>query len=326
MPTTNMQNPEKINNNFIGKDILSLDQFDKKTIDTVFSTAKKMRDLVKSGKPSTILNGTVSTLVFYEPSSRTFGSFSGAIKRLGGQTIAIQNPSQVSSVAKGETLKDTIKTFENYSDAIVIRHPEAGTAQKAADAADIPIINAGDGVGEHPTQALLDLFTMYERFGKIDGLTILMAGDMKNGRTVHSLIRGLALYTNVTAYLLSPESLKLSPRDDKEFMSRGIKLIEITSEKDIPKNANVWYWTRVQKERFANPDDYYAVLNKFVVNKQFLETYGNKDMILMHPLPRVGEIAEDVDDDPRSVYLTTEMRNGMYIRMALMALALGKTN
>lgn len=319
-----MQKPDPIQSNFKGKDILSLDQFDTQSIEKVFFVAREMAEIAKNAKQSDLLAGNILTLLFYEPSSRTFGSFDAAAKRLGGKTIVVQNPTQVSSVAKGENFQDTIRTFESYSEALVIRHPEVGTLQKAANAATIPVISAGDGIGEHPTQALLDLYTIYEKFGRFDGLTGLIAGDIKNGRTVHSLIRGLSLFKNITLYLLAPTPLMLDRSEYEDFTKRGIKIIEIASEQEIPKNANFWYWTRVQKERITNASDYETVKNSFIVTKALLQSFGSNDMILMHPLPRVGEIAEEVDDDPRSVYLKTQMRNGMYVRMALLALVLGK--
>lgn len=317
--------PSKINGNFKGKDIISLDQFSSKDLQILFKLTPKMKKIAQNAKPSKILAGNIITLLFYEPSSRTFGSFSAAIKQLGGQTIEIQNPQQFSSVAKGETLEDTIRVFEAYSDAIIIRHPEIGSAEKAAEfAQSVPVINAGDGIGEHPTQTLLDLYTIYERFGKLNNLTGVLAGDILNGRTVHSLIRGLSLFSKNTLYLLSPPQLRLSKTDFTNFSKRGIKLIEIESEKDIPKNAHFWYWTRVQKERFASLREYKKVKNRFVVTKELLKKYANENMILMHPLPRVGEISTEVDSDERSVYLRSQIQNGMYIRMALLALILGK--
>lgn len=316
---------EKINGNFKGKDIITLDQFSSIDIELLFKHVKKMSDIAKNARPSDILKGNIISLLFYEPSSRTFGSFSASVKQLGGQTVEILCPQQFSSVVKGETLEDTIRVFEAYGDAIVIRHSQKGTAEKAALSAKfIPVINAGDGIGEHPTQALLDLYTIYEKNGKLDNLTVLFAGDMLNGRTVHSLIRGLSLFKGNKAYLLSPKELKLSREDYSNFSKRGIKLIEIENEKEIPKNADVWYFTRVQKERFKDIKEYEKVKNKFVVTKKLLDTYGGKDTILMHPLPRVGEIETEVDDDPRAVYLRSEIRNGMYVRMALLALVLGK--
>jgi aspartate carbamoyltransferase len=315
---------QRINGDFKGKDILSLDQFDTQSIEKLFAVTAEMAEIAKNAKPSDILSGNIVTLLFFEPSSRTFGSFATAIKQLGGQTLEIQDPKNVSSFAKGETLEDAMKVYESYTNAVVLRHFEVGTARKAADATEIPVINAGDGIGEHPTQALLDMYTIHEKFGRLDNLTILMAGDVRNGRTVHSLIRGLSLYPNNTIYLLSPQSLRLTPEDSSSFSKSGTKLIEITSEKDIPKNADVWYWTRVQKERFENTDEYEKVKLTFIVTEDLMKGYAKEDMILMHPLPRVGEIEERVDDDPRAVYLTRQMRNGKYVRMALIALILGK--
>ncbi|MBI4084291.1 MAG: aspartate carbamoyltransferase [Candidatus Levybacteria bacterium] len=316
---------QKIGSDFKGKDILSLDQFDPQSLTALFTTVDILAPIAKEAKPSDILKGNIVTLLFFEPSSRTFGSFSGAIKRLGGQTIDVQDPIRVSSVAKGETLSDTIKVFESYCDAIVIRHPEIGAPRKAAEAAFfVPVINAGDGTGEHPTQALMDLYTLNKRFGRLDSLTALMAGDILNGRTVHSLIRGLSHYKNNTVYLLSPEKLKLQRQDFADLSKRGIKLIEITSEQDIPKDTQFWYWTRVQKERFSNLEEYEKLKHSFIVTPELLSKYGTKDMVLMHPLPRVGEITTEVDDDPRAIYLTDQLRNGKYMRMALMALVLGK--
>jgi aspartate carbamoyltransferase catalytic subunit len=316
---------EQINGNFKGKDIVSLDQFSSSDIQQLFKHTATMKDIASNAKPSTILHGNIVTLLFYEPSSRTHGSFSAAVKQLGGQTVEILNPQQFSSVSKGETLEDTIRVFEAYCDAIVLRHPTAGTAEKAAKiATHVPIINAGDGIGEHPTQALLDLYTMYEKHNRLDNLTIVFAGDMLNGRTVHSLLRGLSLYKNNTAYLLSPKELKLSKSDFDNFTSRGIKLIEIENETEIPKNADVWYWTRVQKERFADISIYEKIKNSFIVTQDLLNEFAGENTILMHPLPRVGEIDKEVDSDPRAVYLRSEIRNGMYIRMALVALILGK--
>jgi aspartate carbamoyltransferase len=314
-----------INGDFKGKDIISLDQFSQKDIKLLFDLVPKMRQIALDAMPSKIIAGKIVVILFYEPSTRTFGSFSAAVKKLGGQTIEIQNPLQTSSIAKGESLEDTIRTFETYSDLIVIRHPKVGSAQIAAYAAKCAsVINAGDGVGEHPTQALLDLYTICEKFKRLDNLTVLVAGDMLNGRTVHSLIRGLALYPKNTVYLLSPDDLRLGRNDYSDFTSRGVKLVEINSENDIPKNAHVWYWTRVQKERFKNIKHYEKVKNKFVVSQKFLDKYAGKNTILMHPLPRVGEILPEVDDDPRAIYLRSQIRNGVYVRMALLTLVLRK--
>ena len=321
----NINPPDRINGDFKGKDIISLDQFAQKDIKILFSQVPKMKRIALKAMPSKIIAGKIVVILFYEPSSRTFGSFSTAIKQIGGQTVEILNPQQFSSVSKGETFEDTIRVFEAYSDAIVLRHPTSGAARKAAEIAKlVPIINAGDGVGEHPTQALLDLYTIYEKFGRLDNLTVLSAGDMLNGRTIHSLIKGLALYPKNTLYLLAPPSLRLSKKDYSYFQNLGVKLVEIDNEKDIPKNANVWYWTRVQKERFNNIKDYEELNNKYIVSQKFLDTYAGKHTILMHPLPRVGEINPEVDDDKRAMYLRSQIRNGLYVRMALLAMVLGK--
>ncbi|MDO8270004.1 MAG: aspartate carbamoyltransferase [Candidatus Levybacteria bacterium] len=310
---------------FYSADIISLDQFDPVTLKKLFSLVPKMASIAKNAQPSKLLSGKIVTLLFYEPSSRTFASFAGAIKQLGGETIDILNPLQFSSVSKGENFEDTIRVFEAYCDAIIIRHPEIGTAKKAAlIAASVPIINAGDGNGEHPTQALLDLYTIYEKYKKLDGLTGVMAGDPLNSRTIHSLIKGLSLYKNNTIYLLSPKELRLNRDDFNSYTEKGVKLIEIYSEKEIPKNANFWYWTRVQKERFKDKKTYEKVKDSFYLTSNLIKNFAGKDTILMDPLPRVGNIDMSVDQDPRALYLRNQIRNGMYVRMALLSLILNK--
>lgn len=316
---------EKINLNFKNKDILSLDQFSEKDINLVLKIAKKMKTIACGTNPSKILEGAIIALIFYEPSSRTLGSFSVSVKKLGGQTLEILDPQHFSSVFKGETLEDTISVFENYCNAIVLRHPQKGSMEAASKAAFfVPIINAGDGIGEHPSQALLDIATINEKHGHLNSLTGVIAGDLLNGRTVHSLIKGLSLYKNNTLYLLSPNELKLSREDFTNFSNSGIKLIEIQNKMDIPRNSDFWYWTRVQKERFADTQEYEKLRNKFIVTKELVSGFAGKNTIIMHPLPRVGEIQSDVDTDPRAVYLGSQIKNGMYIRMALLALVLGK--
>lgn len=316
---------EKINADFKGKDIISLDQFSIKDINQILKIAKEMKNITPGSKQSRILDGNIIALIFYEPSSRTFGSFSASVKKLGGQTIEILDPQHFSSVSKGETLEDTIRVFESYCDAIVLRHPQKGAMETASEAAFfVPIINAGDGIGEHPSQALLDMATIDEKHDRLHSLTGVIAGDLLNGRTVHSLIKGLSLFKNNILYLLSPEELKLSREDLTNFTQRGIKLIEIQSEKDLPKNADFWYWTRVQKERFPDVTEYEKVKNKFIVTKELITKFAGTNTIIMHPLPRVGEIQTNVDNDQRAVYLRSQIKNGMYIRMALLALVLGK--
>lgn len=319
---------EKLNRRFAGKDILSIDQFDPASISDLFHLTTQMAEVARNAKPNDLLKGNIVTLLFYEPSTRTRGSFDAATKRLGGQTIVVENPQQSSSVSRREILEDAIsrvRVFEAYSDVIILRHPEVGSAQKAVDVAKfVPVINAGDGIGEHPTQTLLDLYTIHEKMGTLSGLKGLFAGDMKNGRTVHSLIKGLSLYPNNTIYLLSPRKLKLQTDLLKKLKGKGLKIIEIENPEEIPRDCNFWYWTRTQKERFADPSEYEELKHSFVVDKQLLRDYGNKDMILMHPLPRVGEISINVDDDPRAVYLRNQIGNGVYVRMAIISLVLGK--
>jgi len=324
---TRMQNDlEPIAGMFKGKDIVSLDQFSQADLYTLFTLTHEMRRIAVHNEPSTLLAGTLTCLLFYEPSSRTFGSFAAAIKRLGGQTLDIQSPETVTSVYKGETFEDTIRVFEAYSDAIVLRHKVVGAAKQAAQVAEfVPVINAGDGNNEHPTQTLLDLYTLYETFDRLDNLTGLLVGDLLNSRTIHSLIRGLSLFKNNTVYLLSPQRLQLSKEEFQQLSERGITIIEISSEREIPRNCHFWYWTRIQKERFASIEDYKGVAQEtFMVTPRLMRQYASKDMILMDPLPRVGTIEPEVDRDPRAVYLRSQIRNGLYTRMALLALVLGK--
>lgn len=305
------------------KSFISIDSFSALNIQKIFKEADRVRKLTHS-QLSKILAGKLVTLLFFEPSSRTFSSFAAAIKRLGGMTIEYQNPLQTSSTVKGETLEDTMKVFENYSDAIVMRHFEKGALLRASEAVEIPVINAGDGIGEHPTQALLDCYTIYKRVKKLSGITGLMAGDMLNGRTVHSILKLLSKYKNNTIYLLSPKQLQLDRSFKEEIIKKGVTLIEISTQNEIPTNCNFWYWTRVQKERFTDKNEYEKLKHSFILTKKLLNEKGNKKLILMHPLPRVGEIETSVDSDPRALYLTEEVKNGMYIRMALLSLILGK--
>ena len=284
-----------------------------------------MRAIAKNAKPSDILKGNIATLLFYEPSSRTRASFDGATKQLGGQTVVIENPQQFSSVSKGETFEDTIQVFESYCDVIVLRHPDVGSALKAAEIAQfVPIINAGDGIGEHPTQALLDMFTVLEHAGKLSKLVGVFGGDIKNGRTIHSLLRGLSIFPNNTVYLLSPKQLRLQKEELEQYKKDGLTIYEVETMDDLPKDADFWYWTRVQKERFKTEAEYKKVNNKFIVTPNIFNKKASKKTILMHPLPRVGEITPEVDSDPRAQYLRTQVRNGMYVRMALLALVLGR--
>jgi aspartate carbamoyltransferase len=320
------QELEKIDGSFRGKDIVSFDQFTPMDLDHLFHLSVRMKRIAMNNEPSRLLEGLLIGLLFFEPSSRTFSSFAAAVKRLGGQTIEIQNPETVTSVSKGESFEDTIRVMESYTNAIVLRHRISGSAQQAACAAEfVPVINAGDGNNEHPTQTVLDLYTIYERFGRLHNLTGLLAGDALNSRTIHSLIRGLSLYKNNTVYILAPRQLRLSRDDFMIFRDRSIRVIEISSEREIPRECDFWYWTRVQKERFASQEEYRAAQKEIVMaTPQLLATYARKDMILMDPLPRVDSVDPAVDVDERAVYLRSQIRNGLYTRMALLALILGR--
>ncbi len=291
--------------------LLSINQFDRVAIDKLFAHARDMKQLVEIKGGSDSLARRVSANLFYEPSTRTSSSFAAAMYRLGGQVISI-NDVQYSSVAKGETLEDTIRTLGQYADVIVLRHPEVGAAKRASAVSDVPIINAGDGVGEHPTQALLDLFTIFEEHGRIDGLTISLVGDLKNGRTVHSLARLLSLY-DVTLQFVAPESLAFPTELTQDLLHTPTTHTDVAA---VAPDTDVLYVTRVQKERFESLDAYEAVKNSYVIDKSIAGTMKPGARI-MHPLPRVGEIAHEVDSDPRAAYFR-QMRNGLYVRMALL--------
>ena len=315
----------KIESNFTGKHIVSIDQFDRESIEIVFEKARKLKDQFTKNPVQTLLEGKTVSLLFFEPSSRTFSSFSSAVKKLGGVTIEFQNMGEISSTTKGETLEDTVNVFENYSDAIVMRHPEIGSVKRASEASrNTPILNAGDGSGEHPSQGLMDLYTVYEKFGKLDGIKGLMVGDLLYGRTVHSILKAYSNFKDVTIYLLSPNSLRIPTELREEISAKGVKLVEIESEEEIPNDCNFWYWTRVQKERFDSIEEYEKVKNTFILTPELIEKFAMKDTLLMHPLPRVGEILTEVDADPRAIYLTDQIKNGLFVRMTLLCLTLGR--
>ncbi len=303
-----------------GKDIISVKQFSRADLEYIFGVAHEMRVMVERVGTFDLLKGKILASLFYEPSTRTSSSFIAAMERLGGNVINI-NEVRFSSVAKGESLPDTIRTLECYADVIVIRHPELGSAAKAAEAARKPVINAGDGVGEHPTQALLDAFTIREELGRMDDLTVTMLGDLKYGRTVHSLSRLLSLY-NARFHYVSPEILRMPPEIIAELEAKGMRQTEHrTLDEPLPE-TDVLYVTRVQRERFESEEVYNSVKGAYVLNKSVMAGAKSK-MIVMHPLPRVTEISPDFDDDPRAAYFR-QMEYGLYVRMALLAMVLGK--
>jgi len=311
-----------VGNGMTGHDVISVDQFDRDTLSYVFTRSQEMRELVARVGGCDLLKGYVLACLFYEPSTRTSASFIAAMERLGGGIIPITQGVQFSSVSKGESLPDTIRTLEQYADVIVLRHPEIGSAKLAADYASVPVINAGDGTGEHPTQALLDLFTIRQELGRVDGLKVAMVGDLRNGRTVHSLTRLLMQYDDISLRFVSPETLRLPMTLMNEIIDRGIKVRETPDVADVIENADVLYVTRIQKERFGDPKQYEEVKDCYEITTELM-THAKKGMIVMHPLPRVGEIHYRVDDDPRAAYFR-QVKNGMYVRMALLAAVLGK--
>jgi aspartate carbamoyltransferase len=305
---------------FYGKDILSVAQFSRDDLEYIFGVAEAMRTMVAHIGTFDLLKGKILANLFYEPSTRTSSSFLAAMERLGGSVIPI-NEVRYSSVSKGESLPDTVRSLECYADVIVLRHPETGSATIAAAAARKPIINAGDGIGEHPTQALLDLFTIREELGRVDGLTVTMLGDLKYGRTVHSLAKLLALF-QVKVNYVAPEILRMPADLIAQLRDKGLPQTEPESLAAVLPETDVLYVTRVQKERFENLDEYESVKGAYVITPETLRSAKPK-MALMHPLPRVGEISTEVDDDPRAAYFR-QMEYGLYVRMALLAMVLGK--
>ncbi|GMV40324.1 MAG: aspartate carbamoyltransferase [Myxococcales bacterium] len=305
---------------FYGKDILSVRQFGRPDLEYVFGVAHEMREMVARVGSFDLLKGKVLANLFYEPSTRTSSSFTAAMERLGGSVIPI-NEVRYSSVSKGESLPDTVRTLECYADVIVLRHPETGAAALAAQYAKKPIINAGDGTGEHPTQALLDLFTIREELGRVDGLTITMLGDLKYGRTVHSLARLLSQF-DVRLRYVAPDLLAMPREVVEEVAAREVIQSEHRDLDGVLADTDVLYVTRVQKERFADQGEYESVRDAYVIGADTLRA-AKDEMIVMHPFPRVNEISMDVDDDPRAAYFR-QMEYGLYVRMALLAMVLGK--
>mmetsp|Transcript_3348 Transcript_3348/g.3742 ORF Transcript_3348/g.3742 Transcript_3348/m.3742 type:complete len:328 (-) Transcript_3348:61-1044(-) len=315
------------------KHTVTVNSFSRAGIEELFEVANKCKRAVKSHTGSNeasaedketvekVMNsckGLVLACVFYEPSTRTNCSFTAAMYRLGGSVVQVNSTG--SSVKKGETLSDTVRCLECYCDILVLRHPSKGSALEASEALKKPLLNAGDGAGEHPTQALLDLYTILDEQGQIDGLEITLLGDLKYGRTTHSLAKLLSRY-NVTINYVSPEELKI-PEDVKLEVSKSESVTqrEFSNLDDVIASTDVLYVTRIQKERFEDQSIYEAVKNSFIVDCKTLEKAKSKCSV-MHPLPRVNEIAVEVDSDPRAAYFR-QMENGLYVRMALIGLTL----
>ena len=295
------------------KDIISIKDFEREDIDYILDEAAKLENIAKSKEVSEELKGKILGLMFFEPSTRTKLSFETAMKRLGGDGIGFEN-SGSSSVSKGESIADTAKMFEGYSDALVIRHELEGVSKFISDIVDVPVINAGDGAGQHPTQTLLDLYTIKKEIGKIDDLRIALIGDLKFGRTVHSLSNALCLYNNVKIYMVAPEKLRMPQEVLHDLDKTKIDYEEVDNVESIIDDVDVLYVTRIQKERFGDINDYLKIKGAYVINKKMLE---GKDLIVMHPLPRIDEINGDVDDTKYNKYFTQAF-NAVPVRMAIL--------
>jgi aspartate carbamoyltransferase catalytic subunit len=266
-----------------------------------------------------ILDGYVVATLFFEPSTRTRLSFESAANRLGAKVIGFSD-SGTSSVSKGESLNDTILTVSNYADIIVMRHPREGSARYASEVSPVPIINAGDGANQHPTQTLLDMYSIRKTQGRLDNLNIAFVGDLKYGRTVHSLTFALCNF-NTTFYLVSPEELKLPSYVKRRIKENQLEYYQFTDMNEIIPKVDILYMTRIQKERFSDPIEYEQVKNAYILHNDMLQ-HAKPNMKVLHPLPRVNEIEVDVDTNP-SAYYFRQAQNGVYVRQALLASILG---
>jgi aspartate carbamoyltransferase catalytic subunit len=302
--------------------VVEAQDFNRGMLEELFESAHIMERVVARGG-SNLLAGRIMASLFYEESTRTRFSFETAMLRLGGSVISTENARQFSSVSKGETLEDTIRIMNAYADVIILRHYESGAARRAADISRVPIINGGDGTGQHPTQAFLDLYTIQKELGHIDDLSIAVVGDLANGRTVRSLCYLLAKYRNVRIHMVAPEVVRM--RDDiKAYLVRhDVWFREETDLRAIAPELDVVYQTRIQKERFGDrTEDYLAARGVYIVDRELLQSLKARS-IVMHPLPRIEEINVDVDSDTRAAYFR-QAQNGLYIRMAILAACLGR--
>ncbi|MGO8737054.1 MAG: aspartate carbamoyltransferase [Terriglobia bacterium] len=300
--------------------VIEAQQFDVPTLLHLIETTQEMEKAVSGGGTSDLHKRIMATL-FYEPSTRTRFSFETAMYRLGGSVISTENAAEFSSVAKGETLEDTVRILNGYADVLVIRHYEVGSAKRAASVSRVPIINAGDGAGQHPTQALLDLYTIHKEIGSIDGLRIAMVGDLAQGRTVRSLTYLLSKFQNIRIYFVAPPLLKMKEDILDHLREKNVWYAEETDLDKVLPEVNVVYQTRIQKERFGDRiADYEACRGVYMINSDSLRLM-KADAIVMHPLPRLDEIAMEVDSDPRAAYFR-QAQNGLYVRMALLRMVL----
>ncbi len=301
---------------FTGRDIISIRDFSKEEIEYILESAARME--ARLGSKLNLLEGKILACLFFEPSTRTRLSFEAAMKRLGGRVIGFSKAG-VASIAKGENLTDTIKTVTNYADVIVIRHPREGAARLAAEVSEVPVINAGDGSNQHPTQTLLDLYTIKKEKGRLD-VKAAIVGDLKYGRTVHSLAHALAMF-GASLILVSPSGLEMPPEVLADLLELGVEVKESHNLEEAVSEAEVLYVTRIQKERFPDPEEYEKVKGAYKVTREMLAS-ARKDLIVMHPLPRIDEISPEVDLTEHARYFQ-QVRNGLPVRMALLTLVLG---
>ena len=297
--------------------LTSTKQVSRDDMDSILKVAEEMEGILASGGGN-LLDGAILASLFFEPSTRTRLSFETAMQRLGGRVITAEGI-QFSSMYKGETIEDTIMMAGQYADIIAMRHPELGSADRAAAVSPVPFLNAGDGPGQHPTQAILDMYTIYKERGTIDGICISMVGDLKYGRTVHSLSFLLGLYDNVVFNLISPKELAMPEKVISFFKEKGVTFTE-TEDVEQGLEADVLYMTRIQQERFADKSEYERLKDSYILRKKHVE---GRDLSILHPLPRVNEIALEVDALPNAAYFR-QARNGVVTRMALLAMLLGK--
>ena len=305
--------------NFKHRDIISIKDFSKEEIEYILEYAKHMIPYANGEKHTTLLNQYILATLFFEPSTRTRLSFESAMHRLGGNVIGFADPSGTSQ-KKGESLADTIRMADSYSDVIVIRHPQEGAARLAAEFSKVPIINAGDGAGQHPTQCLLDLFTILTEKKKIKGNKVILLGDLKYGRTVHSLAYALSLFKADLTFV-SPETLKMPKEVINECKEFGVEPVSTSNLEKAIKEADVLYATRIQKERFPDAEEYNRVVGSYKIDSTLLQQ-AQKNLIVMHPLPRVVEIDPEVDKTTHALYFKQAF-NGLPVRMALLSLILG---
>lgn len=300
--------------------VVEAQQFDRGTLLDIFDLTAEMEPIARRGGCAKYPNSIMATL-FYEPSTRTRFSFETAMHRLGGRVVSTENAAEFSSVSKGETLEDTIRILNGYADVIVLRHYEVGAALRAARVSRVPVVNAGDGVGQHPTQALLDLYTIQKEIGHIDGLRIAMVGDLAQGRTVRSLAYLLGKFEDVRMWFVAPPLLKMKEDILAYLRQHEVRFEEERSLEAVLPQVDVVYQTRIQKERFGDRiADYEQCRDLYVINQESLRLMG-PGAIVMHPLPRVNEIAPEVDSDPRAAYFR-QAENGLYVRMALLSMVL----